>query len=487
VNNGNGKTTISIDDVKFDGSIYPREKPSTSTIDEYADALAAGAKFPPIILEEGTNRLLDGYHRWKAHKKLVENPSLLDSKDNHSFDQIEVEFHVIPEGIIPRLYAYSLSSTHGLRPKTGDAKTTAEEQYQKMPGTPMTALCQYLGVSNKTAKSYVQHLIAQFEETRRTAIMRLDALGWSQQEVADRLKSLWPDAKGTTQMGISRALNDLGETGNFPNRLKADLDKGHDPATVAKRYGLPDIMAWRVALDGLDDSTRFDRLGMKIQPYDVWQIASCHDLMGDKHPGRIPGQLICQVLYFYTQPGDWVVDPMVGSGTTLDACLLMGRKCYGFDIDQRHERCDIIPHNIMADGWSPLTEKANLIFWDPPYFEKMDSNNIGKDGYIEGSISKLDRAEYLKFFATRLAEAKQMVRKGTRLAFLMADWDDETDQREGIFISDYIGILKDAGWTLKRHIQAPLSSQQVHPDIVNKFQAARRLARLERYLLVVEA
>ena len=38
-----------------------------------------------------------------------------------------------------------------------------------------------------------------------------------------------------------------------------------------------------------------------------------------------------------------------------------------------------------------------------------------------------------------------------------------------------------------RHIQAPLSTQQVHPDIVNKFRASRRLARLERYLLIVEA
>jgi hypothetical protein len=32
-----------------------------------------------------------------------------------------------------------------------------------------------------------------------------------------------------------------------------------------------------------------------------------------------------------------------------------------------------------------------------------------------------------------------------------------------------------------------LSTQQVHPDIVNKFRESRRLARLERYLLIAEA
>jgi hypothetical protein len=39
--------TINLDDVQFDGAIYPRQKPSTHLIQDYADALAAGAHFPP--------------------------------------------------------------------------------------------------------------------------------------------------------------------------------------------------------------------------------------------------------------------------------------------------------------------------------------------------------------------------------------------------------------------------------------------------------
>src|SRR5690606_13029439 len=102
---------------------------------------------------------------------------------------------------------------------------------------------------------------------------------------------------------------------------------------IARRFNLPPVLVEAITLEGLDDAERMKRLGIKIQPYDVWQFPSCHDLMGDNHPGRIPGELVCHVLYFFTKPGDLVVDPMAGSGTTLDACLLMGRKCRGYDID----------------------------------------------------------------------------------------------------------------------------------------------------------
>jgi DNA modification methylase len=235
-----------------------------------------------------------------------------------------------------------------------------------------------------------------------------------------------------------------------------------------------------LALHDLEDAKRLGKLDIKVQPYDVWHFQSCHDLMGDEHPGRIPGELICHVLYFFTKPGSLVVDPMAGSGTTLDACLLMGRKARSYDIDLHHDRVDVETHNIAADGWPAATAKADLIFWDPPYFDKKDSE------YVDGSISRLSRDEYLDFFAKRLGEAHEMVRPGARLAFLMSDWDDAAGG-SGIFIWDYAAIIENAGWQLRRHIQVPLSTQQVHPDIVNKFRESRRLARLERYLLVAEA
>lgn len=480
---------IKLDDVKYDGSIYPRVKPSSTVIAEYADALAGGAKFPPIVLEVGTNRLLDGYHRWKAHVKLRDEYqlSLDESKGDFLTDlptDIEAEMHVIPDGIEPKLYALYLSAQNGYRPTASEKETAAQEQYQKHPGTAIETIAKYTGVSAPSVRKYIKPLMAKFEEDKRSVILRLNALGWTQGEIAETLQSLWPDAKGVSRVSVT---NFLLEIENFRFLTKNDIDKGHTPETVAQRHALPEIIAWQIALDGLPDEQRMERLNIKTQPYDVWQFAKCHDLFGSQHPGRIPGELVAHVLYFFTEPGAKVIDPMAGSGTTLDVCLAMGRECYAYDIDDRHERPDVIAHNISVDGWPERVKKADLIFWDPPYFDKMDSTTIGSDGYIDGSISKLPRAEYMDFFAKRFKEAKQLVKKGTKLAFLMSDWDDNTGEREGIFIWDYADLIRDAGWKLTRQIQVPLSTQQVHPDIVNKFRKSRRLARLERYLLIAEA
>lgn len=306
---------------------------------------------------------------------------------------------------------------------------------------------------------------------------RLHRLGWTQQEIGDTV-------------GVSQSTYAEEYLSEFPGLeipIKKLLSEGIPPLEVAERYNMPLILVWAISLAGLTDAQRMAKLNINVQPYDVWHFTKCHELFGSEHPGRIPGDLVAHVLYFFTEPGDTVVDPMAGSGTTQDVCLAMGRKCYAYDIDDRHGRPDTISHNIAEDGWPDRVKKADLIFWDPPYFHKMDKLNIGDDGYIEGSISGLERADYLTFFGQRLAEARAMVRKGTRLAFLMSDWDDDTGAREGIFLWDYANILDAAGWKLRRHIQTPLSTQQVHPDIVNKFRASRRLARLERYLLVAEA
>ena len=69
----------------------------------------------------------------------------------------------------------------------------------------------------------------------------------------------------------------------------------------------------------------------------------------------------------------------------------------------------------------------------------------------------------------------------------MSDWNDAEGQKPGIFLWDYADRLRQSGWTLTEHLQVPLSTQQIHPDIVNKFREQSRRARLERYLLVAKA
>ncbi len=472
---------VKLSEVKHDPSIYPREKWSTSTIEDYADALRGGAVFPPIVLEDKTNRLIDGVHRWKAYQLYLQQYTEYKAQPTADLDgwaepktEIDVQWHIVPKDVPIKLYAASLSVKHGDRITTAERKKLARDLFTENPDFRLETLTDYIGGSKSTLASYVADIRARRKEEQKITAYRLYRLGWTQGEIETAI-----DSKNYDRDFLP----------HFPkleNEVKKLLNDGLPHNEVAKRYNMPLISVWDIALSGKTDAKRFDALGINCQPYDVWHFSKSGDLFGAEYPGRIPGELVAHVLYFFTEPGAMIIDPMAGSGTTLDVCLALGRKCYAYDIHNKYGRPDIIDHDLTS-GWPDRVKKADLIFWDPPYFSKMDDQNIGSEGYGEGSISKMSRDDYLAFLESSLVGAKASVKKGTKIAFLMSDWDDDKGEQAGIFVWDYADILRRTGWTLKRHIQVPLSTQQVHPDIVNKFRASRRLARLERYLLIGEA
>jgi len=52
-----------------------------------------------------------------------------------------------------------------------------------------------------------------------------------------------------------------------------------------------------------------------------------------QHPTEKPWQLAARFISLHTEPGDLVIDPFCGSGSTLEACVRMGRQFIGIDID----------------------------------------------------------------------------------------------------------------------------------------------------------
>lgn len=215
----------------------------------------------------------------------------------------------------------------------------------------------------------------------------------------------------------------------------------------------------------LSDLELINALGLPVLPYDVWTFSTCDPRFGADYPGRIPGQLVAQVLYFFTEQGDLVLDPMAGSGTTLDVAKVLKREARGYDAHP--SRPDIVPHDLR-DGWPKETEEASLIFLDPPYYKKMDA------GYGDSSISRLSREEYLAFFSHL---ARSVPRRFTgKLALLMSDYNEEGRPEDNIWIWNYVARFEAQGWVPVRHLQCPLSTQEVHPDYVVKFREAKRLA-----------
>lgn len=67
-----------------------------------------------------------------------------------------------------------------------------------------------------------------------------------------------------------------------------------------------------------------------------------------EHPTMKPVNLLARLIKNSTRPGESVLDPFGGSGSTLIACDQLGRVCYTMELDPRY--CDVI-----IDRWEKLT------------------------------------------------------------------------------------------------------------------------------------
>lgn len=54
------------------------------------------------------------------------------------------------------------------------------------------------------------------------------------------------------------------------------------------------------------------------------------------HPTQKPTQIICQLLNYYTNENDLILDPFMGSFTTAVACHKLGRRFIGAELDEEY-------------------------------------------------------------------------------------------------------------------------------------------------------
>ncbi len=133
----------------------------------------------------------------------------------------------------------------------------------------------------------------------------------------------------------------------------------------------------------------------------------------NKYAGVTPAFIIYNMVMRYTQPGDLVLDPMCGSGTTIDVCKEEGRRCIGYDIVPT--RPDIIQNDARK---LPLeNESVDMIFIDSPYGDNIKYNEHPANF---GEISAEDENFYKELEKT-MAESYRVLKPGKVIGWLIGD------------------------------------------------------------------
>jgi SAM-dependent methyltransferase len=138
-------------------------------------------------------------------------------------------------------------------------------------------------------------------------------------------------------------------------------------------------------------------------------------MQGDsRYVGATPSYVPWNLIQRYTREGELVVDPMCGSGTTLDVCKDTGRRGRGFDV--RPFRPDI----EAADARKlPLeTGSARLVFVDPPYGDHI---HYSDDPRCIGKLSAYDPRFYVEMGKV-LFECARVLAPGGHLGLYVCDY-----------------------------------------------------------------
>lgn len=377
----------------------------------HLDLLRSARSLPPIVVNQDMI-LVDGYHRLTL--------ALMEKKP-----EVEVKVENIPrEKILER--ATKLNARHGKQLSLRDKKYLVRRLSQDGQQS-TSALASLLSISTRVVNKWNSDIRATREKDRNEKILDLYLEGRNKREIGKQFK--------LHESTIGKILD--------------GLQKGID-----SQIQVPD----------------------PPQIGDVWLFSDCDDSYGlAGYPGRIPGQIVENLLHFYTKPFDLVIDPMAGGGTTLDVCKAMYRCCLPYDMKVMR---DVIRQNDIKGGIPIKSRKGQFVILDPPYYKKKD------EAYYPGSISALDQGEYLSTFEKIAKESYRVLSPGSYLALVISNYLDEEAPEKSIWTWDYIHLLKRAKFTPVREIQCPLTSQSLHPAHVEDFRGTKRMAKLTRSIIV---
>jgi transposase len=336
----------------------------------------------------------------------------------------EIEAEVVdipPERVF--LEAVRLNATHGKQLTPTEKKKIARKLFSD--GVTPEEIQALLSISRRTFDRWVQDLRQkQAEETKHKAL-ELYLACHTEEEIAEMLGV----AIGTISTWIS----------NFKN---GHVTKNETPES--------------------------------LQLYNLWQFNICNEHYGMDYPGRIPGQIVENLLYYYTEPFDIVVDPMAGGGTTIDVCKAMLRRYRAYDINP--VRPDIKQWDI-TQGFPDECKGCDLIFLDPPYWKQ----KRGEYSDHETNLANLSLDDFYSAMDNIFASAHSVLKKNGRIALIIGP----TQEDEVIYDHAFqLYKLLEKRFTFVNRIIVPYTTQIHGGNYVKMAKEKKRLLYLTRDLVV---
>ena len=146
-------TLLKIELIRMDGGTQPRAAIDFSAVDDYMEAMACGATFPPVVVfYDGTHYwLADGFHRVKAAVKA-------------GLTEIACELHQGTKEAA-QWYSFGANKTNGLR-RTNDDKQRAVKAallHPKSHRLSNSAIARHVGVDHQTVHNWRAKLEASCE------------------------------------------------------------------------------------------------------------------------------------------------------------------------------------------------------------------------------------------------------------------------------------------------------------------------------------
>lgn len=418
--------SLPLDTIVYREDLYPRIDADPQLIQRYSEDLSV---LPPIEVNQH-NELIDGYHRWSAHKRAGAAEVPVTVTETKS----DVELLAL---------ACRRNAAHGYQLKEADKQKNAIRLYAGGTGYADAEIAAILSVSERRVRSYLSDEKAKTREERRNTTFSMWLACYTEQEIADTL--------GVHKDTVSEDLAD--------RRILETLPKSD------KLLALHDEADWAPPL------------------FDIWNPAKNNNAV--KHFGNTPVEFVDNLLYLYTQPFEVVIDPCAGGGSTVDICKHRLRRYWASDrkpIPGREK--DIRQHDLATDGLSGPSRWGDvaLVYLDPPYWKQAEGQ-YSKD---PSDLANMPLEQFTETLVGIIHGYAAKLRAGAHIACIISPTQWPNEDKATVYHDLDLARLVGKKARLVQRVLCPYSTQQYNGTQVDIAKDRKLLMALTRTLLVWE-